>query len=153
MTRRRSKSRASLSAANERREPSWWTRPDQTSDSQLRSSATALNAADARYLLVGGHAVGLYARPRATEDFDVWIEASRDNARRVLGALRDFGAPLGGLEEGDSAAPGVGFRMGEPPFRQKDNAVGGVVVVRMTTDGSSFTNQSEVYVETRDATS
>lgn len=36
---------------------------------------TALNDAEARYLLVGGHAVGLYGRPRATKDFDLWVEA------------------------------------------------------------------------------
>ena len=29
---------------------------------------TALNAADARYLLVGGHAIGLFARPRARRE-------------------------------------------------------------------------------------
>jgi hypothetical protein len=69
---------------------------------------TALNAAEARYLLVGGHAVGLFGRPRATKDFDLWIEASRDNAARVMKALRDFGAPLGTLGEADFASPGSG---------------------------------------------
>ncbi len=29
-----------------------------------------LNRADARYLLVGGHAVAVHGRPRATKDFD-----------------------------------------------------------------------------------
>src|SRR5579864_5855757 len=78
---------------------------------------TALNAAEARYLLVGGHAVGLFGRPRATKDFDLWIEASPDNAARVMKALRDFGAPLGTLGEADFASPGSGFRMGSPPYR------------------------------------
>jgi len=78
---------------------------------------TALNAAEARYLLVGGHAVGLYGRPRATKDFDLWIEASPDNASRVMAALRKFGAPLASLTEAELARPGTGFRMGTPPFR------------------------------------
>ncbi len=78
---------------------------------------TALNAAEARYMLVGGHAVGLFGRPRATKDFDLWIEASPDNAHRVIAALRDFGAPLDELSETDLATPGNGFRMGSPPFR------------------------------------
>jgi hypothetical protein len=47
---------------------------------------TALNAAEAKYLLVGGHAVGFYGHPRATKDFDVWIEASTENAARVIAA-------------------------------------------------------------------
>jgi hypothetical protein len=78
---------------------------------------TALNGADAKYLLVGGHAVGFHGRPRATKDFDLWIEASPDNASRVIRALREFGAPLDDLTEADLAAPGTGFRMGTPPFR------------------------------------
>ena len=78
---------------------------------------TALNAADARYLLVGGHAVGLFALPRATKDFDLWVEASRDNAQRVIAALRAFGAPMGPLTSDDLASPGNGFRMGDPPYR------------------------------------
>jgi hypothetical protein len=78
---------------------------------------TALNDAEARYMLVGGHAVGVFGRPRATKDFALWIEASTDNAARVMAALRAFGAPLGDLSEADFAVGGNGFRMGNPPFR------------------------------------
>jgi len=76
-----------------------------------------LNRASAKYLLVGGHAVAFHGRPRATKDFDLWIEASADNARRVVAALSAFGAPLGQLSESDFERPGHGFRMGSPPFR------------------------------------
>jgi|CZKU01.1.fsa_nt_gi hypothetical protein len=78
---------------------------------------TALSAVEARFLVVGGYAVGVHGRPRATKDLDVWIEPSADNARRVIQALRDFGAPLGDLTERDLEAPGTGFKMGEPPAR------------------------------------
>ncbi|MBK6692804.1 MAG: nucleotidyl transferase AbiEii/AbiGii toxin family protein [Myxococcales bacterium] len=78
---------------------------------------TALNGADAKYLLVGGHAVGLFGRPRATKDFDLWIEASTENAAKVIAALRAFGAPLADLTEADLSRPGFGYRMGQPPFR------------------------------------
>ena len=78
---------------------------------------TALNAAEARYMLVGGHAVGLFGRPRATKDFDLWVEASADNAARVMKALQAFGAPVGPLAQADLASPGTGFRMGSPPYR------------------------------------
>jgi hypothetical protein len=77
----------------------------------------ALNAADAKYMLVGGHAVGIFGRPRATKDFDLWIEASSENAARIMEALRHFGAPLGEVTEADFAVEGSGFRMGTPPFR------------------------------------
>lgn len=78
---------------------------------------SALNAADARFLVVGGYAVGVHGRPRATKDLDVWIEASADNAPRVMKALRDFGAPLGDLADTDLETIGTGFKMGEPPSR------------------------------------
>ena len=77
----------------------------------------ALNVAEARFLIVGGYAVGVHGRPRATKDLDVWIEASADNARRVVQALRDFGAPLGDLTEADLEKPGTAFQMGQPPER------------------------------------
>jgi len=78
---------------------------------------TALNAAEARFLVVGGYAVGVHGRPRATKDLDIWVEASADNARRVIQALREFGAPLGDLIEQDLQVPGTVIKMGEAPSR------------------------------------
>jgi hypothetical protein len=75
------------------------------------------NAAEVRYLLVGGYAVGIYGYPRATKDLDLWIDASSSNASSVMTALRNFGAPLGDLQERDFATPGTGFMMGLPPRR------------------------------------
>ena len=78
---------------------------------------SALLAANVRFLVIGAYAVGVHGRPRATKDIDVWIEASRDNAQRVMAALRAFGAPLGDLTESDLETPGTGFKMGIPPRR------------------------------------
>jgi hypothetical protein len=78
---------------------------------------SALNAASVRYLVVGAYAVGVHGHPRATKDLDVWVEATADNASRVMAALRAFGAPLGDLAEPDLAVPGMGFKMGVPPRR------------------------------------
>lgn len=83
----------------------------------FRDLLSALAAAEARFLVVGAYAVGVHGRPRATKDLDVWIEASAENAARVMQALRQFGAPLMGLSEQDLAAPGVNFMMGVPPRR------------------------------------
>jgi hypothetical protein len=77
----------------------------------------ALLAADARFMIVGAYAVGVHGHPRATKDMDVWVEASADNAPRVIAALREFGAPLMGLTEADIKAPGVGLQIGVPPGR------------------------------------
>jgi hypothetical protein len=50
-----------------------------------------LNRRGARYLIAGAHALAYHAKPRFTKDFDVLVEPSEDNARRVIDALRDFG--------------------------------------------------------------
>ena len=77
----------------------------------------ALNEANVRFLVVGAYAVGVHGHPRATKDFDVWVEASEANAPRVLAALRTFGAPLMGLTEAELRSPGVGLQIGVPPVR------------------------------------
>ena len=77
----------------------------------------ALQAADARFMIVGAYAVGVHGRPRATKDLDVWVEASPENAPKVMRALRAFGAPLMGLTEADLHQPGVGLQIGVEPGR------------------------------------
>ncbi|WP_438013947.1 hypothetical protein WMF18_23825 [Sorangium sp. So ce315] len=76
-----------------------------------------LSAAEARFLIVGGYAVALHGRPRATKDLDIWVDASSENAPRVMRALRAFGAPLQGLVESDLEVPGLGLQIGVPPQR------------------------------------
>jgi hypothetical protein len=66
-------------------------------NSDLRDLLRALNAARARYLVVGGYAVMVHAEPRFTKDLDIWIEATPADAERVIAALTAFGAPLGEL--------------------------------------------------------
>ncbi len=51
----------------------------------------ALNAAGARYLVIGGIACILHGYVRATTDLDVLIERSPDNAARVLEGLARIG--------------------------------------------------------------
>ena len=54
----------------------------------------AFVAADVRFLIVGAYALALHGRPRATGDLDVWVDATPENAARVMRALATFGAPL-----------------------------------------------------------
>lgn len=77
----------------------------------------ALSGADVRFLVVGAYAVGVHGRPRATKDLDVWVEASADNAPKVISGLIEFGAPLMGLTEADLRVPGVGLQIGVEPGR------------------------------------
>ena len=77
----------------------------------------AFGAADVRFLLVGAYALAIHGRPRATGDLDLWIDATPDNARRVMRALQEFGAPMQEITEADFASPGVTYQIGVPPGR------------------------------------
>jgi hypothetical protein len=76
-----------------------------------------LNAAEVRYLLVGGYAVAFHARPRYTKDLDVWIEPTPANAQRTWKALAAFGAPLQNLRPEDLTRPEMVFQIGLAPNR------------------------------------
>lgn len=77
----------------------------------------AFGAHDVRFLVVGAYALGVHGRPRATGDLDVWVEATADNAAKVMRALADFGAPLTEVSAADFGQPGIVFQMGLPPAR------------------------------------
>jgi hypothetical protein len=70
---------------------------------------------DVRFLVVGGYAVIHYAQPRYTKDLDLWIEPTKDNARKLMRAFHRFGLPLVDLEESDFAVPGTQFSVGVAP--------------------------------------
>lgn len=75
------------------------------------------NARGVEYLVVGAHALAAYGRVRATKDLDIWVRPDASNARRVLAALDEFGAPLHDLTEADLCTPGVIFQVGVAPVR------------------------------------
>lgn len=53
----------------------------------------AFAAAEVRYLVIGGYAVGVHDRPRTTKDLDLLLDANPGNLQKVCGALTEFGAP------------------------------------------------------------
>jgi len=79
----------------------------------------ALLDAKARFLVVGAHALAVQGVPRATQDLDVWIEATPENANLVWQALVKFGAPLDDLEidPADFVRPATVIQIGLPPNR------------------------------------
>jgi len=70
-----------------------------------------------RFLIVGAYALALHGRPRATGDLDVWVDATPENAARVVRALASFGAPMDQVSEADFSSPGAVFQMGVAPGR------------------------------------
>ena len=75
------------------------------------------NAHGVEYLVVGAYALAAHGRVRATGDLDVWVRPDPANAKRVLGALVKFGAPLQDLTEKDLSTPGVVYQIGVAPLR------------------------------------
>jgi predicted nucleotidyltransferase len=70
-----------------------------------------------KYMVIGGYAVVQYAEPRFTKDLDVLIATTKENAKAVYSALKEFGAPLADLTEKDFEEDGFFFQMGVPPIR------------------------------------
>ena len=73
--------------------------------------------AEVRFLVVGAYALALHAKPRATGDLDIWVEADPQNAKRVMQALRRFGAPLSQVKEEDFVRKNTVFQIGVAPRR------------------------------------
>ena len=76
-----------------------------------------LNAAGARYLLVGGYAIAVHAEPRFTKDLDIWIDPGGDNPARVHEALDRFGAPVQQFALADLQRPAMVIQLGVAPNR------------------------------------
>ncbi|MFY7922199.1 MAG: hypothetical protein ACOVSI_07260 [Gemmatimonas sp.] len=85
----------------------------------FRDLLAELRRAEARFLVVGAHALAAHGVPRATVDLDVWIDPSPENAARVWSALAAFGAPLDALmiTPADLTRPDTVAQFGLPPWR------------------------------------
>jgi hypothetical protein len=76
-----------------------------------------LNKHNARYLIIGGYAFGVHARPRTTKDIDVFIGRDAQNASRVMAAVDEFGFGETGLSVADLTAENSVIQLGYPPVR------------------------------------
>lgn len=83
----------------------------------FRDMLSAFDEEDVEFLVVGAYALAAHGLPRATGDLDLWVRRSPDNAERVLGALRAFGAPTTDLSTDDLVSPDVVFQIGVEPRR------------------------------------
>jgi hypothetical protein len=71
---------------------------------------------DVKALIIGAFAVAFHAKPRFTKDLDIFVEASPENAERLLRAIDAFGFGTLGLTAADFA-PGRVTQLGYPPNR------------------------------------
>lgn len=80
---------------------------------------SALRDAQAKFLVVGAHALAVHGVPRGTQDLDILVDATPENAERVWRALVLFGAPVNslGISKADLVTPGTVIQFGLPPNR------------------------------------
>ena len=76
-----------------------------------------LNKHKVRYCIIGSYALSFHARPRYTKDIDILIEASAENAKKVLNVLVQFGFGSLDLRIEDFAESGNIIQLGYEPIR------------------------------------
>jgi hypothetical protein len=82
----------------------------------LRELLELLKSQGVEFLVVGGHAVSFHARPRMTEDVDVWVGRRPENVQRLAQVLASFGAPISAEGAKDfSERENQMVRLGVPP--------------------------------------
>lgn len=72
------------------------------------------------FIVVGGYAAIAHGLTRATDDLDIWINPTLDNARRTLQVLRAFGVSTEGWTAETIADPYSFVRVGEGSGRKVD---------------------------------
>lgn len=94
-----------------------------------------LQDAGAEFVVIGGWAVAVHGHGRATDDFDILIRPTPDNAARVYAALQQFGAPLAahGVTPGLFTKARYGYRFGIKPV---------LIEILTTIDGVDFDDAS-----------
>lgn len=101
-----------------------------------------LAAHDVHYLIVGGYAVAYHGHPRYTKDLDIWIEATAKNAKRLIGALEEFGFGSLGIKKDDFLEPDRFIVLGQEPTR-----IDLITSVKGLCFEDSYKNRSESEIE------
>ena len=70
-----------------------------------------------KYLIVGGQAVNFYSRGKLTEDLDIWIDSSLENAENIIIVLEKFGTGNLNIELSDFLKKDSIVQIGFPPMR------------------------------------
>jgi predicted nucleotidyltransferase len=69
------------------------------------------------FAIIGGYAVGMHAKPRATKDLDVLVSGNEANLERAARALEHFGAPANVVQATRTMAKDEVVYLGREPVR------------------------------------
>ena len=67
-------------------------------------------------MLIGGYALGFYGHIRATNDLDIYIQATEKNASKMVKACIDYGIPEESIEKKMFLVQKL-IGIGQPPLR------------------------------------
>jgi len=73
---------------------------------QLQIVFASFQRNDVKYVVIGGIAAVLYGVPRATFDLDILIEASEENAQKLLDSLVEIGFGTAQMTSAREIGPG-----------------------------------------------
>ena len=85
--------------------------------SDFRELFESFNAHGVEFLIVGGYALAFHGAPRFTGDMDLLVNRARENAGRIIAALKDFGFASLALSVADFEEPDRVVQLGVPPVR------------------------------------
>ncbi len=88
-----------------------------TLQKDLREFIESLNALDVRFLIVGAFAVAYHGYFRYTSDIDLFVDRSKENAKRVWQAVQQFGFADLKLTVEDFSQEDQVIQFGVPPNR------------------------------------
>lgn len=86
-------------------------------NSDFRDFIKLLNTHSVKYILIGAFVRAFYGRPRYTGYLDVFIEATPDNATKMIKVLTDFGLGDIGLSIDDFTISDQTVQLGNEPRR------------------------------------
>jgi hypothetical protein len=72
---------------------------------------------EVRFVVVGAHALAHHAKPRYTKDLDIFVDATPENAEKIVASLEEFGFGGIGISADDFSSPGRILQLGVPPTR------------------------------------
>lgn len=75
-----------------------------------------LNKNNVKYLVIGGYAVVYHGYVRSTNNIDIWVDISKENIKKLLIALEEFGFSSSNFKEEDFS-PNQIIQLGHPPNR------------------------------------
>jgi hypothetical protein len=76
-----------------------------------------LNENEVKYLIVSGYAVVLHGYVRNTGDIDIWIKPTKNNGRKILNVLKQFGFGELDIVLKDLSSPDNVIQLGKEPLR------------------------------------